>query len=325
MGYKHPRIPHAVQVVFQPSAHPPMARTSTPRPAPGAPPEAPARARRQRVQAASTGVAVLKALARLGGRASLSTLAGALAEHPAKVHRYLASFVEEGLVSQDPVTQQYYLGPEAILIGVTAMRQADPVRIAEPALVRLREQLGLTSFLAVMGNKGPTIVRFEEPVLPVTVNVRIGSVMALLWSATGRMFLALRDDAEMLAQARAELHAATPEQRAGLDPADPIGALRRQVRALGIAVIRDIYLPGISAIAAPLYDASGAVCAVLTVLGASGGFDATPDGRIAQAVRREAAACSALLGFGAGTASSTTPGAPGNDMGHALEPEGDLR
>ena len=124
-------------------------------------------ARRQRVQAASTGVAVLKALVRLGGRAGLTSLAAELCEHPAKVHRYLASFVEEGLVCQDAGSQQYFLGPEAIQIGVAAMRQADPVRLSEGSLARLREQLGVTCFLAVMGNKGPTIVRFEEPGLPV--------------------------------------------------------------------------------------------------------------------------------------------------------------
>lgn len=268
-----------------------------PRTRAAAPAAPPAPARRQRVQAASTGVAVLKALVRLGGRAGLTALAGELGEHPAKVHRYLASFVAEELVCQDPASQQYYLGPEAIQLGVAAMRQADPVRLSEPALARLREQLGVTCFLAVMGNKGPTIVRFEEPGLPVTVNVRIGSVLSLPWSATGRVFLAYLDDPRVLAQARAEFDAATPEQRARLDPADPIGALRREVRALGLAAIRDVYLPGISAVAAPLRDARGEVRAVLTALGASGGFDPSPSGAIARALLDEAQACSRQLGF----------------------------
>jgi hypothetical protein len=46
------------------------------------------------------------------------------------------------------------------------MRQNDPVRMSEPALQHLRESLQVTSFVAVMGNMGPTIVRFEEPSLP---------------------------------------------------------------------------------------------------------------------------------------------------------------
>ncbi|NSX13731.1 IclR family transcriptional regulator [Cupriavidus taiwanensis] len=255
------------------------------------------RERRQRVQSAVTGMAVLKGLARLGGRASLTTLAAQIDESPAKVHRYLVSLVEEGLVAQEPGTQQYHLGFEALQIGMAAMRQADPIRLAEASLVRLREALEVTCFVAVMGNKGPTIMRFEEPGLPVTVNVRAGSVMPLLWSATGRVFLGLLDEKGVHAQAREELAAASPARLAQLDASDPIGALRRAVQADDCAWVRDTNLTGISAVAAPVRDYTGRVCAVLTALGATGGFDSAIDGPIGSAVRREARAVSAALGF----------------------------
>jgi len=255
------------------------------------------RERRQRVQAAETGMAVLKALARLGGRASLTALSAEAGEPPAKVHRYLASLGEGGLVSQDAASLQYFLGPEAIRIGVAAMRQADPIRAAEPALVRLRESLEVTCFVAVMGNMGPTIVRFEEPGLPVTVNVRVGSVLPLLWSATGRAFLGYLDERAVLAMAEAELAAASSERRAQLDAHAPIAALREAVRAAGCAAVRDTNLRGISAVAVPLRDHTGRVCAVLTALGATGGFDAAADGAVAQGLRREAQAVSTQLGW----------------------------
>ncbi len=255
------------------------------------------RERRQRVQAAETGMAVLKGLADLGGRATLTALSAHVQEPPAKVHRYLASLAEEGLVSQDAGTQQYFLGPEAIRIGMAAMRQADPIRAAEPALVRLREALEITCFIAVMGNKGPTIVRFEEPGLPVTVNVRVGSVLPLLWSATGRAFLAYLDERAVQAMASEELSHASPEQRASLAGKDPIEALRQAVRKAGCASVRDTNLRGISAVSAPLHDHTGRVCAVLTALGATGGFDAAVGGPVAKAVQREAAAISAMLGY----------------------------
>ncbi|WP_321783111.1 IclR family transcriptional regulator [Paraburkholderia sp. J94] len=255
------------------------------------------RERRQRVQSAQTGMAVLKGLARLGGRASLSGLAAFVNESPAKVHRYLVSLIEEGLVAQDSATQQYQLGPEAMMIGVAAMRQADPVRIVEPALVRLRASLEVTSFVAVMGNKGPTIIRFEEPGLPVTVNVRVGSVMSLLWSSTGRVFLGLLDDSRVLAQAQEELAHADADLLAQLDARDPIGTLRSAVQRAHCASVKDTNLKGISAVSAPLFDHTGKLCAVLTALGATGGFDAAPDGPIGRALRDEAAAASALLGY----------------------------
>jgi DNA-binding IclR family transcriptional regulator len=252
--------------------------------------------RRQRVQSAETGMVVLKGLARLGGKASLTALAAHVEESPAKVHRYLASLMEEGLVAQNGGSQHYHLGAEAIQIGLAAMRQADPIRIAEPSLLRLRESLEVTCFVAVMGNRGPTVVRFEEPGLPVTVNVRVGSVMSILWSATGRVFLGLLDGSRVRALAEDEWAAAPADLRAQLNTDDPIGTLRRQVQASRCAVVRDTYQRGISAVAAPLFDHAGHVCAVITALGASGGFDPAIEGPIATAVRREAEAASALLG-----------------------------
>jgi len=253
--------------------------------------------RRQRVQSAETGMTILKALARLGGAASLTAIANAVDENTAKVHRYLLSLMQEGLVAQNPATQHYHLGPESIQIGLAALRQCDPIRMGETALAHLRETLEVTCFLAVMGNKGPTVLRIEEPTLPVTVNIRAGSVLPLLWSAAGRAFLAFSDDSHVRQRAEDEYAKAQPEQRALLAGPDPVARLCRQVRELGCATVTDVMLAGISAVAAPVFDAHGKVCAVLTALGASTGFDTRPGGRICPEVMREAAAISAALGF----------------------------
>ncbi|MEG2047116.1 MAG: IclR family transcriptional regulator [Comamonas sp.] len=254
--------------------------------------------RRQRVQAAETCLAVLKALTTLGGRASLTAIGAAVDESPAKVHRYLASLMAEGLVEQDRGGTQYALGSEAIRVGLAAMRQSDPIRVAEPALLHLRETLQVTSFVAVMGNLGPVIVRFEEPSLPVTVNVRVGSVMSMIWSAAGRAFFAFMDDRRQVdALGQQELEQAPAAKRALLSKKDPLNSLRAEIRSAGCASIRDINLPGISAVAAPVYDYTGHVVAVLCALGASGGFDPDPQGVIARAICAEAATVSASLGY----------------------------
>lgn len=254
--------------------------------------------RRRRVQSAEVGMGILKALSRLGGAASLTAVAAEVGESTAKVHRYMASLIQEGMVAQNPATQHYYLGQQAIAIGLAALRQCDPIRLCEPALISLREQLQVTCFLAVMGNQGPTILRFEEPGLPITINVRAGSVMPLLWSATGQVFLSYLDDAAVRRQAEGELAQAAQAQRMSLTGRDPIDRLRKRVRSQGCAIICGTLLPGISAVAAPVFDYNGHLCAVLTALGASGGFDARPNGRIVSLVMQEASNISAALGYG---------------------------
>lgn len=243
------------------------------------------------------GMGILKALSRLGGAATLTAVAAEVGESTAKVHRYMVSLCQEGLVSQDSSTQHYYLGREAIQIGLAALRQCDPVRLGESALIRLREQLQVTCFIAVMGNKGPTILRIEEPGLPVTINVRAGSVLPILWSATGRVFLGYIDDGSLQSEVNEELAQATKEQRASLQARNPIENLRKEVLAKGCAIVDGTLLKGISAVAAPIFDHTGHVSAVLTALGASGGFDSRPDGKIANLVVHEAKSISAALGF----------------------------
>ncbi|MNK29388.1 hypothetical protein D3C87_477820 [compost metagenome] len=101
----------------------------------------------------------------------------------------------------------------------------------------------------------------------------------------------------MQALAEAELAGAPAEQRALLDREDPIGALRREVRDAGCATVKDTNLRGISAVSAPLYDHTGRVCAVLTALGATGGFEVSADGAVVAAVKKEALAASVALGY----------------------------
>ncbi len=275
-----------------------IAASSPTAPARGHPSALPGHERRQRVQAAETCLAVLKALARLGGRASLTVIGRETNESPAKVHRYLASLMAEGLVVQDPGSSQYVLAAETIHIGLAAMRQSDPVRMGESALLHLREQFEVVCFIAVMGNRGPTIVRFEEPSVPVTVNARAGSVLSVLWSATGRVFLAYAQDGALVTMLAAqELEQAPAQRRAQLDAEDPLGALVRQVRRHGCASVHGAYLQGIDAVAAPLLDYTGHVAGVLCALGAEREFDPDPHGPIALALRAEAARISTSMGY----------------------------
>jgi len=242
-------------------------------------------------------MSILKSLTRLGGSASLTAIANDVGESAAKVHRYLSSFAQEGFVAQNTATLHYHLGPESIRLGLAALRQCDPVRLGEGALLRLRESLEVTCFIAVMGNLGPTVLRIEEPSLPVTVNIRAGSVLPLLWSATGQAFMAFSDDAEVHRKAELEFEAGSAEQRSLMAGPQPVARLRRQVRDQGCAIVHDTLLRGISAVSGPVFDAGGHACAVLTALGASNGFDARPGGRVCPQVVREAGDISAAMGF----------------------------
>jgi len=256
----------------------------------------PAADRRGKVQSAEYGLTVLKVLGRAGGSMTLTALAEALEASPAKVHRYLASLKEAGFVDRDPTTSRYVLGEESIAIGLAAMRRSDVLTLTAPVLVDITAAHHVSSFVAVLGNRGPTIMRWEEPFLAVTVNVRPGSVLPMLWSATGRAFAAFAEPAEVEAMIAEELREAGPPHRREFPDRAAVARAFAEIRANGCAVVRDVLADGVSAVAAPIFDWQGRVAAVVTALGTSGRIDPDPGSPLAQALTQATARLSTALG-----------------------------
>ncbi len=253
--------------------------------------------RGQKVQAAETGLEVLKALGALGGRASLSVLAAKLDVHPAKVHRYLGSLVSAGFVMQSQESAHYVLGVEALTLGLAAQRQQSALSVSEQVIADLSEKLNVTVGAAVLGNKGPVIVRWEEPLQPVVVNVRVGFVMPILWSATGRAFAAYVPFEQVKEHIELELHDASKEQRRSLPNLDAVQKMLTNIRHVGYASVTDTLLRGASGMAAPVFSHKGHVEAVIALLGVSGIFDVSPEGPNGRALLEATKTASRLMGY----------------------------
>ncbi len=265
------------------------------------------------IQSVEVGFALLQALALADGPLMLRDVAQAAQMSAAKAHRYLVSFQRLGLVAQDTATARYDLGPQALHLGLAALRRIDAVTLARQRLPQWREHIGHTVALAVWGNLGPTIVHWAEPLRPVAVHLRLGDVMPLLTSATGRCFAAHLPPAQSQALLAAELR--QWQQREKLDPAfvatsgvptdaGRAQALLSEVRQRGLARVVDTLLPGIAGFCAPVFDASGHLVLGVVSMGPTGHFDARWAGPVAQALLAAAHGLTADLG------GSVAPGAP---------------
>ena len=156
------------------------------------------------IQSAEIALDVLTRLAELGGAQSVSELGRSLDMPRAKVHRYLVSLERRGYVEQDPASARYRLGPQALHTGLAALAEVDFVKLAADGLDALSGAIGQTVFISIWGQHGPTIVQWRDARLPVTVNVRVGSVLPLLNSATGRVYAAWLPEDLALPRALAE-------------------------------------------------------------------------------------------------------------------------
>src|SRR3546814_7899839 len=145
---------------------------------------------RRSIQSVETGFPLLAALVDADTPLTLRDLAARAGMTSAKAHPYLVSFTRVGLVRQDATTGQYELGPFALQMGLVSLQRLDPVRIALPCVNQLAGEIGHTLAIAVLGSHGPTMIYNCEDSYPVPVNMRKGTVMSMLHTATGRVFAA---------------------------------------------------------------------------------------------------------------------------------------
>jgi DNA-binding IclR family transcriptional regulator len=250
------------------------------------------------IQSVEVGFALLEVLSKAPGPLMLRDLAAAAGMSAAKAHRYLVSFQRLQLVVQDAGSTRYDLGPAALKLGLASLSRLDAVKLARERIVALMEQIGHTLALAVWGNHGPTIVHWEESPQAVTVHLRLGDVMPLLSSATGRCFAAylsrdaitpmLKDEiARAQKQRRADVPGSLAEARALLD----------EVRERGAARVVDTLLPGIVGFCAPVFDSDGHIALGMVALGPLGTFDPEWEGAIDKPLRAAANQLSSDLGY----------------------------
>lgn len=238
------------------------------------------------IQSIETGFALVAALVAHGKPMTLRDLSKAAHMTAAKAHPYLVSFIRVGLVQQDPITSQYELGPFALQMGLAALRHLAPVRVALPELSQLASELGHTLALAVLGSHGPTIIHITEASYPVHVNLRPGTVMSMLHTATGQVFAAWLPPkvAQHYIEREAGDAAVVTHVLAPRPDRATQEALLAEVRAHGMARALGNPLPGIDALSVPVFDHTGNIVLVITALGPTGHFDAHWNGAIASAL-----------------------------------------
>jgi len=250
------------------------------------------------IQSVEVGFGLLDVLSKAAGPLMLRDLAGAAGMSAAKAHRYLVSFQRLQLVVQDASSTRYDLGPASLKLGLASLSRMDAVKLARERIAALGEEIGHTLALAVWGNRGPTIVHWEESPQAVTVNLRLGDVMPLLSSATGRCFAAYLSKEAITPLLKDEMAKAHKQQRGDV-PATlaQARAMLEDVRQRGAARVVDTLLPGIVAFCAPVFDSDGHIELGLVALGPAGTFDPHWGGAVERPLRAAARHWSSDLGY----------------------------
>lgn len=219
------------------------------------------------VQSIEVGLRLLTVLSELGGESNLKALSNAAGIHPAKAHRHLVGLINAGFVEHSETTSRYSLGTRALRVGLTALRRLNLIKEGSATIDDLRDRFDEMALIAIWGTHGPVIVRLAEPASPLTVNVRLGSVVSLLDSASGRVFAALMPYSVIRPILLAELERKKLTNPENARTEAEALTLLEEVRLRQFAVVTGEMIPGITSISAPVFNAAAELAATITLVG----------------------------------------------------------
>jgi DNA-binding IclR family transcriptional regulator len=250
------------------------------------------------IQSVEIGAEILRALATFGRPVPLRSLAAKCGLPVGKVHRYLVSLTRAGLVEQDATNGYYGVGRSSIAIGLSGLWACSPVKEAARAIAQLRDDTQETTFGAIWTDMGPAVCLLEESDRPIYMNIRVGALLPIYLSAAGRVFASHLPEEIVKKVVKLQEHAFSVSGQK-FTPAQ-LRELHGETRANGYAAIVGLSVPGVHAVAAPIYDHKGKVAVVIGLLGRESDLPLSGESRQIKSLLDCARLASERLGYGAG-------------------------
>jgi DNA-binding IclR family transcriptional regulator len=247
-----------------------------------------AQAERKGVASVETAVAILRVLDFAAGPLSLSQVARVAGFRASKTHHHLVSLVRTELAHQDPDTGLYSLGEYARRLGTAARHKGVLAPLVSDAMRSFSRGTRQSAMFTQWSKQGPVVTYWSDGRRALSVSSRIGAVVPLWGSPTGDIFLAWLPEKTLQRAMQDGLLGEASERQVQL--------LRARVRREGAAHAGGRRNAAIAAVAAPVFDAAGALAGAITALGLRGDLDDAPGSSVDTALRAAAAAVSAALG-----------------------------
>lgn len=191
------------------------------------------------------------------------------------------------------VAYAHDVGPLEVRTGALASPSSALLRRVEAALPELSARLGdHTLCLTVWGNRGPTAIRWEPSARPISAQLRLGLVMNLTASASGRAFAAflpadvtqafVDEDLRLFRTAGQDPAA----QREGFDAEMATTREKGIARAAGLWPAERLHGVATNAFSAPILDESGRMVLALTVMSPANRLADDWDGAVPRALKQ---------------------------------------
>ncbi|KUG57137.1 IclR family transcriptional regulator [Serinicoccus chungangensis] len=251
------------------------------------------------VQSVDRALTVLEILARVG-EAGVGEVAAALGVHKSTASRLVSTLAAHDLVELTGERGRVRLGVGVLRLAGSTSARLDLVQEARPVCQELASDTNETVNIAVLG--GRSALYIDQVIGPSTITSHnwVGQHIPLHATSNGRVLVS-----ELPARERratwGDLTAYT--ERTVTDP-DELDRLVDAAREQGYAVVQDELDVGLSAVAAPVRNAHGEVCASMSVSGPSFRMDAERIRELVPSLLSAADEVSSRLGWHRGPAAS---------------------
>lgn len=236
---------------------------------------------------------IMETMAEIGEPVALSDLARKLEIPKPRAFRFLRTLLSLGYVLQDPQNDRYRLSLKLFHLGQAIADRTGLLTEARPLMVKLRDQVRLTTTISVIEAKGTRVIDIVRVESPVEIVTRPGSMLDFHASAQGKLALAFGDPKLW------DVVRAGPLKRWTSHTIVDIEEIRRRVelaRKQGWSDAPEEYLQGVSALSAPIFDVTNKMVATVTLAGPLADIGVPPKPELIAAVTSTARAISSNLG-----------------------------
>jgi IclR family transcriptional regulator, pca regulon regulatory protein len=211
------------------------------------------------------GLAIIEAFSANRTRLTVSDAAQSSGTSRASARRCLLTLTELGYLEFDG--KYFRPHPRLLLLGNAYAGARSLPEIAQPFLVRTRNELRESVSLAVLDRDAALFVARAEAERLVTTGISLGTRIDLYCSATGRVLLAARSDHQIAAYLdRTKFEARTKHS---LVRKSAIRDALQDARLLGYATTDEELEIGLRSIAVPVVNSRGAVVAAMSASASS--------------------------------------------------------
>jgi len=212
----------------------------------------------------------------------------------AVVHRILNSLRVQGFIDIDPITRRYSLGPAALAVGLTFLRNVDVRELARPILSELSERTNETATLSTRSGWQRMYIDQVTPPREVKMIVDLGRPFPLHAGSSSKVLLAHLPPEEVDTYITSVGLGALTE-RTITDP-DRLHEELETIREAGFAMSSGERQSGAASVAAAILDHDGHPIAAMSLCGPAERFLAEADAA-AQAVVTECERLSQQMGY----------------------------